>query len=228
MDGEVTHVSAWKAPPFHVALGPGDVHVWRVRLDVAPPALARAEAALADDDRVRAAAFRFAADARRFVVAHAALRIVLARYLDIPPQHIPLAPGPHGKPRLTEGRRIEFSLSHTPDLALCAVASHRAVGVDIERMRDDLADVRALSSRDAAALAAAPADRRTEIFFDLWTRREAYAKGLGLGLALLDEVALVAEPAGWTLVPLTIGPGFAATLAVQGEAGRLSCWELEI
>lgn len=224
-------MSVWKAPPPHVALGPGDVHVWRTRLDVASSSLARLAAALAPGEHARAAAFRFTEDARRFVVARAALRDVLGRYLGVLPRDVHLATGPHGKPRLTEGE-VEFNLSHTADLALCAVTSHRAVGVDVERVRDDLADervaARVLSRREAATLVAAPHSRRAEIFFDLWTRKEAYAKGLGVGLAGLDELDVGDKPAGWTLVPLAAAPGFAATLAVEGEECRLSCWDLAI
>ncbi|MGH7391157.1 MAG: 4'-phosphopantetheinyl transferase family protein [Candidatus Rokuibacteriota bacterium] len=221
---------AWTAPPEGVGLEPEDVHVWRARLDVDPPTLARLAATLPLDEQSRAAAFRSARDAARFVAAHAGLRAVLARYLRVPPREIRFAVGPHGKPGLTGGADLTFNLSHADDLALCVVARQRAVGVDVERVRDDLADTRVaarvLSGREAAVLAAASAGRRTAAFFDLWTRKEAYAKGLGTGLAVLEHVEVVPDPAGWMLVPLAPGPGFAAALAVEGGACRVSCWEL--
>lgn len=223
-------VSVWEPAPADVALAPNQVHVWRAWLDVAPDALRRRAAALTQAERERAATFRLARDGARFAAAHGALRAILARYCGVSPAGIRLAAGPYGKPLLADGGGLAFNLSHADDLMLCAVAQDRAVGIDVERVRDDLADreiaARVLSPREAAVLAAVPDRRRTEVFFDLWTRKEAYAKGLGIGLTVLERLEVVPDPVGWTLVPLTVAPGFAATVAIEGEVCRVSCWEL--
>jgi len=222
----------WRPPPEPLVLGPDDVHAWRVGLDVDAPALGRLRATLSPDERRRAAAFHADRHRRRFVAARGALRAILARYLAIPPERVALDTGRHGKPRLGGGGDLRFNVSHAADLAVCAVARGREVGVDVEQVRHDLAGeavaARVLSAAEAAALATAPDERRTATFFDLWTRKEAYGKGLGTGLGALERLEVVPEPAGWILVPLATAPGFAATIAIEGKEYRLSCWDLVV
>lgn len=145
----------------------------------------------------------------------AALREVLARYLDERPTGIELRTGPHGKPALADpSLPLRFSLSHSGELALVAVTLEREIGVDVERIRprrnlERLAE-RALDPAAAAAVgAAAPTDKLTA-FHRAWTRREAIAKCLGTGLG----VPLPPTPVA--IVQLDPGSGYAAALAVAG------------
>jgi 4'-phosphopantetheinyl transferase len=67
-------------------------------------------------------------------------------------------------------------------------ANRRAIGVDVERwraMRDEGALVRRYFSQvEIAAYDALPPARRSEGFFNCWTRKEAYVKAVGRGLGL--------------------------------------------
>jgi 4'-phosphopantetheinyl transferase len=220
-------VSRWSAAPGDLVADPGRVHVWRVAL--APGALDDAEV-LSAEERDRAAAFRFAPDARRFVAAHVALRSILGRYLGIAPGAVAIETAALGKPRLAgRARRLRFNLSHSDDLALCAVALDREVGVDAERRRAVLADEAAaaivFTDRERAALRAAPPQRRVEAFFDLWVLKEAYLKGRGDGLAVDPrQLEVVPAPEGWALAPLSVDADFAAAVAVQGPRCPIDCW----
>ncbi len=182
------------------------VHVWMV--DLNGPTTA-AEAALSREELDRAARFRFEADRRRYRAAHAALREILAGYLGCDARAIHFERDPGGKPR-TAG--IEFSVSHSGELALAAVARATAVGVDVERIRR-LPDAAAIAGRffppeEAAAVRANP-----ECFFRLWTRREAWLKAEGTGLAGINRQ----RPSGWTVLDLDPAPGYSAAVAFQGQ-----------
>jgi 4'-phosphopantetheinyl transferase len=162
------------------------------------------------------------------VPAELTLRRVLAAYLGEAPEEIELTAGEHGKPRLADGpERLAFNLSHSGRLALVAVARDREVGVDVERVRPErdllaLAE-RALAPEEATAVREADEPERTRLFYELWTRHEARLKCLGVGLA--------ARPT-WPTPPvavqaLPIDPGFAAALAVSGEAVPIRCWTFD-
>jgi len=220
------------------AVAAPEVHLWWAALRVPPERLARLEALLTGDERTRADRFRFARDRARFVAARGTLREILGRYLDREPAALRFAYGAHGKPALAEtSTGLRFNLAHSGDAALFAVRWERDIGVDLEPARTDLdlGELAAivLTPGERALLAAAPPDRRHELFAALWTRKEALAKATGLGLALpfdrvaaapLGDLADWIEPDGpflgdrrWSLRSLDVGPGFAAALAVEGD-----------
>jgi 4'-phosphopantetheinyl transferase len=59
---------------------------------------------LGSDERQRASCFVRDDVRRRYVVSHAAVRVILGRYLGIEPGALEFHHGPHGKPRLAETR----------------------------------------------------------------------------------------------------------------------------
>jgi 4'-phosphopantetheinyl transferase len=223
-----------------------DVHVWVIALDgpAARPALLLT--VLGADERERAGRFVFPRDRDRFVVAHAALRAILGEYLGVPPSAIRLETTARGKPLLApphDGTGLRFNLSHSAALALCAVTRGRGVGVDVEAVRPDFAgeDIarRFFSPAEVAALAAVAPGERALAFFRCWTRKEAYIKARGEGLALSlasfdvtlgpdEPPALLAtrddpaEASRWALVELGLPPGYVGALAVEGRGWRLS------
>jgi 4'-phosphopantetheinyl transferase len=162
------------------------------------------------------------------VPAGLTLRRVLAPYLGEAPEEIELSAGEHGKPRLAdEPERLAFNLSHSGPLALVAVARDREVGVDVERVRPErdllaLAE-RALAPEQAVAVREAAGPERPRLFYELWTRHEARLKCLGVGLAA--RPAWPAPPVAVQALP--IDPGFAAALAVSGEAVPVRCWTID-
>jgi 4'-phosphopantetheinyl transferase len=121
---------------------------------------------------------------RRFVAAHAALRLILGAYLDLAPDALAFALGEHGKPSLRQpldpdGARLEFNLAHSGDLALVAVARDHPVGVDVERWSEvehlELAErFFSRTERDALRALASVAEQLDAGFFAAWTRKEAY------------------------------------------------------
>jgi 4'-phosphopantetheinyl transferase len=225
----VTQAIAWSGPPPAVTLAPHEVHVWRTRLDVPPSAHAELAAALRSDEHMRAARFRFPRDRNRYVAARGLLRMILGGYLRRDPGRLRFASAPHGKPHLVAASGVaplRFNVAHAEDLALIAVAWRREVGVDVEREHPDRVDMdvarRMFPREDVQALEALPPPLRQRAFFALWTIREAYAKGTGLGLADADAST---PPVPWSVRQLPIDAGYAAALAVERGAVNVRCWE---
>ena len=208
----------------------GEVHVWHANLAPLCPVGPWAWAVVSDDERRRADRFRSPQHGERYLAAHAWLRLLLARYAGERPEALRFGTGPLGKPSLDSASgalSVEFSLSHSGAVVLCAVASGRRVGVDIERIEpvsagDERLSPLWLTPWELAELAASDDDAdRTRRFYSAWTRREAYLKARGTGVSGVPELALAAPDPSWEVRELRVDADHAAALAVEGGAGGL-------
>jgi len=231
-----------------IPLPADEVHVWTASRD-APDDVVGAMRGLLDEAELRRAdRFVFAADRRQFAVGRGLLRTILGRYLDRDPVSIRFVTNPHGKPGLDPSSGVDpalqFNLAHSGSMVLYALTRGRDLGVDIEKVRPDFGG-EALAGRffapgEVAALRALPESDRTLAFFHGWTRKEAYIKAKGKGLAIpLDEFEVSLGPARllstmhepgeearWSLVELPAEPGYVAAACVEGRDWhlRLGWW----
>lgn len=240
-------VILWPAAgPEQAIRGEEGIDVWCAALDLAAEELARLERTLAAEERARAGRFVFERDRERFVAARGLLRQILAAYRGAPPEALRFRYSAKGKPALEDaGAGLEFNLAHSHGLALYAVAWRRPVGVDVERVREDI-DVEGIAGRffspkEAAALRAIPQAERVRAFFRCWTRKEALLKAWGEGLPfglnrfsvslaarearILETPFTPSESGRWWLYPLEPAPEFVGALAVRGSAARVHCRE---
>jgi 4'-phosphopantetheinyl transferase len=240
--------AAWDPQPRDQSLAENEIHVWAAFLE--QPALSTSHMlrALSPDERSRAERFYFPRDRRRYIIAHGFLRAVLARYLGVDPGDVLVRYLPSGKPELAPERsadRLQFNLSHSHELALCAIGRGRRLGIDVEWIRRDLAGEgiaeRLFAPCEAAALRILPRSRQTEGFFARWTLKEAYLKARGVGLrvplnqfavtlaadqsaALLFDATDRQAASRWSLQSLDVGAAYAAALAVEGQGWRVRRW----
>lgn len=244
-------INDWAAPPKALALCREEIHVWRVSLNQPEPGIQESFRLLNPDERERAGRFRFQKDRDHFTVARGALRVILSRYLDAPPERLSFCYNEYGKPslpqRLADGD-LRFNLSHSRGLALCAVACGCEIGVDVEWIRADLAGEETIatyfSNQEAETIRALPPELRTQAFFDCWTRKEAFIKAVGEGLSYpLDQFSVTVIPGRparllsarggaqevgrWSLAALDCGAGYAAALAVEGDIKRLRGYDYD-
>ena len=93
---------------------------------------------------------------------------------------------PHGRPQWADGASLEFNVSHSRDLMVCALADLPHLGIDVEhkkrRVNLDVAR-RFFSARETAWLEALPPWDQAGAFLRLWTLKEAYVKAVGEGMA---------------------------------------------
>jgi 4'-phosphopantetheinyl transferase len=199
------------------------------------------ESLLDEQERDRARRLVREVDRRRYVLAHAALRLLLARYLSLDPGRVRYEYGGRGKPKLARGLPpLEFNLSHSHCCCLIGLAWKRPLGVDLERVRPIAGALRIAEDQfthaEAATIrATAPADR-DEAFLHCWTRKEAVFKADGEGLARrLDSTEVDFAPgaasavrgfdetssagSGWYLRDLPAPAGHIAAGAAATAAG---------
>jgi 4'-phosphopantetheinyl transferase len=239
----------WEPRAIPLELPAGVAHVWRVRADIPAVEENRWRTLLAGPEQERLSRFHFAADARREAVGRAALRILLADYLDLPPGRIAFATESKGKPYVagtTAGRRVEFNLSHSGEWVLLAFARGRRLGVDLERWREIEAEPILRDfflPEEVDEWRQWPATERPAAFFSAWTLKEAYLKALGAGLSKpLRSFRVRIGPRGdpaltwcaddplapekWSLARLEVAPGYGAALAVEKEIQRVESFTL--
>jgi 4'-phosphopantetheinyl transferase len=237
----------WAENSGELILSSREVHVWRARIDGSPSIISRYARTLAADEKARAERFFFDRDRNRFIAARGILRQLLGRYLHCSPAEVEFAYRAKGKPFLARragNPPIEFNIAHSRELVLLAFSSGRALGVDVEFVRADIAAEeiaeRYFSTPEVAELRALPPVARPQGFFLGWTRKEAYIKAIGDGLhipltsfrvsltpsqpAILESV----DSSRWSLLSLNPGPGYAGALVVEGSEDKdwkVRCWD---
>lgn len=205
------------------------VDVYTIPLEAETAKLDYLYETLALEERDRAHRFRFRRDRRHYIAGRGSLREILSNYLKMEPSAIRFAYNQYGKP-MVQGTDLRFNLSHSGDWAMLAVTRGREVGIDIERVDPRFAEEqipeRFFSPREVAELRALPAREQTAAFFRCWTRKEAYIKARGMGLALdLDSFDVTLgphdEPAlyragNWSIQNLEAPAGYAAAIVAEG------------
>nr|AFB69912.1 4'-phosphopantetheinyltransferase 2N [uncultured bacterium] len=222
----------WSTAPDPIPPLGADAHVWAVELDDSGFDAALGHTRLSAEEQARAARFKFDRDQKRYVIAHAALRDILAGYTNADAASLQFRDGPNGKPKLAppfDASGIEFNLSHSHELALVAVNRTGEIGVDIEFAKDDFDFLEVanhfFTNREGAALRALPSALQRRGFYKCWTSKEAFLKAKGTGLSgELDEVEITlggehvqitANVTGWSLAELDLAGGYEAALVTE-------------
>ena len=232
-------VSLNRLPPLTEA----SVHLWTWNLDVDREVLAQLEGVLVHGEWRRVRRCSSHQIARRFIARRGILRRILGLYLDLPPHDVQIIYNDHGKPLLAPDLSppLQFNLSDSGELAALAVGIGHPLGIDIERLRPlpdgDALAVNFLSVQEVEQFKRAASATRANIFFRLWTRREAISKAEGVGLPLfsdqfsLDDFAERRPPnSGSVSAPhwrdthlheLTLPAGYIGALATRQEVAEI-------
>lgn len=242
----VEQINDWCTPDRVSPLSAQEAQLWLVSLEPSGEEVAIAQSFLSEDEQARAARFRFERDRKHYVVARGTLRWLLSAYLGIQPKRLQFQYNEAGKPsliRLGGEPVLHFNVSHSHTLAAYAFTQLGELGIDIEYHREGvlaekLAD-RFFAPVEAQDLASLPLEQQMDGFFRCWTRKEAFikARGDGLSRALQSFVVSVRpeDPPAvkwceddpevaqrWKLWPLTVPPGYSASLVAPSSVRTLS------
>ena len=234
----------WAQRPESIILAEGEVHVWRAPVNCDAGALGRYESILALSERERARKFLIPGARREFIATRGILRELLTAYLGGSAAGLRFNYGRQGKPAVSASDGappLRFNVSHSHGVAAFAFARQRDVGIDVEKIRQDVAgeEIAKLyfSQSEAAELRRLRRESYAEGFFKCWTRKEAYlkARGEGLQLALSSfQVSIASDKrqelidetgSRWTISAFEPAPGFTGAVAAQGKDWKLRYWE---
>lgn len=188
----------------------------------------------------------------RLVAARTWARRIIGHYMSVSPSEIVFDFGEYGKPLVRKAPgsvQLEFSLSHSGDVAILGVTGGARIGLDVEwchRPADYLAIAgRFFSPAEYAELRDSPNDSSlAERFLVCWTRKEAYVKATGFGLTRglghFDVTVAPEVPARlitdrldpsaadrWELMDIRVPEGYCAALAVEAPVAKLIYHEAE-
>jgi 4'-phosphopantetheinyl transferase len=164
-----------------------DINTIRIlEVDLGDARLDSLISSLSNDEIERSAKFYRHELVQAYQRCRGVLRHILGETLKRRPNQIHFAYGRYGKPVLAE-REIEFNVTHSSNRALIAL-SHSPIGIDLESLVANIDPVgmahMVFNNEERASLLGLPFSQQKKFFCSLWTRKEAYAKAIGLGLQI--------------------------------------------
>lgn len=164
-----------------------------VHIDLSPSARGEAEALgwLDNSELARRNRFVHPTPRRRFTLCRAVLREVICRELGCRNDELSFAASKFSKPfACVSGApaKISFNVSHGGRHGLIVLAQRGQIGIDVEeRLTDRDLDgyIRTLfAPEERSELEAAKGPDKVELFYRLWTLKEALVKAAGDGLTM--------------------------------------------
>lgn len=142
---------------------------------------------LSPGESARADRFKHVSDYNCYVAVHALLRIELSKRIRIKAKSIRIADTDTGKPYLP-GYDLSFSLSRTKNMFAFVIGKNdQILGIDIEQIKPEI-DFLSIAlnyfgtEEQKTVFSSRNAEAQKLIFFEIWTRKEALLKALGVGL----------------------------------------------
>ena len=211
------------------SLADGRIDLWRVMLPLPQSVMRELNSSLSVDEQERRDSYSSIKHQQTFIAARGILRDIVARYVDARPSDIVFSSTRWGKPYL-QNSVISFNLSHSGDCIIYAITHKGRVGVDIELMRIDIKReqlaTRILSHEEYEKLfRGKSAQEQLTNFYRCWTRKEAYAKAISMGLqahaqsiyvgCLPQKSTFSVDGILWTLEDINVLPGYSAALVSE-------------
>ncbi len=170
------------------------VHVWSAEYSDLDACYESLSAQISPFEREKFSGFRKPGDARRFVIRHGILRLVLSDYTHFEPSLLPLVISETGKPGMdpeSDFSELSFSLSHTEDFFVIGITKKCDIGIDIIKMDNhypfqDTADY-LFTAGEKRLITGAGTDQRYRLFIRIWALKEALLKATGGSVRMMNE-----------------------------------------
>lgn len=232
----------WQAMPNELAILESEVHVFKANLIINAAQENTFWATLSAEEKARANRFRFPVHRAYFIAGRGILRRLLGQYLNVLPQDLQFEYGPQGKPFLNNFPDFKFNISHSKHHILLAFSKKNTIGVDVEvidsTIEFEIIAPRFFSKNEATTLLNLPYEQQPTVFYNCWTRKEAFIKAKGGGLSIpLDqfEVTLLPEDApkllaidwameeveNWQMFSFNLEKEVIGALIVEGKIERV-------
>ena len=167
-----------------------------------------------------------------FVLGRVLLRATVARRAGVAPDDVTVVVEPSGRPVLAAPLNgFSVSISHSGSIVVVGVAN-RPLGVDVEWVRHSerfpQVAARVCSPRELRRIGRLEEPARERAFLTVWSRKEAYGKAIGRGIAFPMRSVTVGPAGshvsggdgGWRVSDLDVDPAYVAAVVAQGSGWR--------
>jgi len=223
-------VTDWRRVGAVPRLDNNALHIWCALASEHAPALPHFTRCLSFGELQRAGRLRMPKLRERYIISRGLLRRLLGAYLDCRPELLHIACTLQGKPYLPASQ-LQFNLSHSRNAILFAVRHEKPIGIDVEYMRDSVDFVslakRFFSKQEYREINRLAGLGQRNAFYTCWTRKEAYLKATGKGLAGLKEAALLEHGVqsvckDWIIIDLKMPePYYVGAVALAGAPAQI-------
>jgi 4'-phosphopantetheinyl transferase len=223
------------------------VHIWQTNLKTLSIYSKDILNTLSPDEIKRADNLRFTRDREHFIVRRYLLRLILSKYCNCQPREIMFRYNSFKKPFICipEFKEIKFNMSYSNDLMLVGLSRQKDIGIDIEKVREmrDLENIavenfslQELKYRDSKL-------DKTNTFFKIWTRKEAFIKAKGKGIyqplksfcidinssGSYEHLVIFNHPfesKRWRTSELNTSDSYIASMAIKSDRFKISYFQL--
>lgn len=193
---------------------------------------------VSDEIQKRILQFFHLADAYRTLIGELLIKHVLYKRKEKRVKDITIGKNAYGKPYFPDYPSIQFNISHSGDLIVCAV-NDQQVGIDVEKVKAfDLCMAKQLFT-EFEYWEILAAENKSLACYDYWTMKESYVKALGKGLAIpldsfrvkktkMDQAVIIdmdrnEEIKGFMLKQFTIAKDYKLAVCAHGATEYNFC-----
>lgn len=163
------------------------VHIWKIRWCEMSEFLEDHVAVLDGGECERAERYYHIEDKSRYMTGKVVCKVLIGHYLGISADKVQFQTDHYGKPHLLQmchEEEIYFNISHSGAWIFLAFSLESKVGIDVEE-RKELTNyqriARTVFSSEEYEFLLESDD--IDVFYDIWTAKEAYIKWIGQGLS---------------------------------------------
>lgn len=198
------------------------------------------EKVLSADELERAQKFNFETDRNHYLQRRYQLRVLLSKYCHCAPADLKFGYTRYKKPfiEMPSLNPVKFNLSFAGDVMIIAINLLHDIGVDVEKIHDipDFEGVSELNFSLQEIRYLNESDDKTDTFFTIWTKKEAFIKANGRGMYYpLKKFSInirdtaenpsifnsPMESKAWMVTQVNAPEGYRAALAIKNNIFRI-------
>ncbi len=192
-DSKVVNLNAME--DFHQNLD-REIHLWSALLDQPDDIINRFNAVLSEEEKYRINKYKFKYLRDRHTLSKGLLKSFISNYLNIETEEIKFLQNEYGKPSLhpeLNNIDLQFNVSHSEHLGMFAFTTGQEIGIDVELIQEipNLNEIvnMCFSDFEKEWLYKSELGLQKELFYKVWTCKEAFIKAIGTGLSFpLKEI----------------------------------------